>query len=523
MMFGGDDGLAWTPSPSVLSIKARMLKQTKQHEEKVQPASSDLEPLMNLYKLHNGDLEQIFNDLGDHPGKALKYPPSNAEEFAQKYIGGYYTYVDMKKISAKISMKRAALITEGNLISFLTSEPVAKSRPDDEDAKAARKAQENEANQSMTSSLEKLYNDKNGDVEAIFAVLGEDPGKALKYPPADAATFASKYLDGGYTYVEVRKQPSKPKLAAAVGIDPMVKGFEDLYTQHKGDIKAIFEVLGENPGKALKYPPADASTFAKKYIAGGYTYAASTSNSKAASEEAPASPTPSGDPMIAALEQLYTKHGGDLAAIFQVLGEDPKKALKYPPKDASTFANKYLSGAYTYYTAPEESEASVAARMDAEDEALTPMEVLLMLFPDVEVSLLEAAFQEANGHLEQTVELLLTAMFFSSLEMNQAHMDANTELDANFLAVHTNPDTPPPPPGGDGNGMQGGVSELSKIEMGDKNGDDMMDQVLALTVPPGAVAGDLVRFVTPAGAIVAEVPEGVEEGQPFFVRLQPLV
>lgn len=47
-------------------------------------------------------------------------------------------------------------------------------------------------------------------------------------------------------------------------------------------------------------------------------------------------------------------------------------------------------------------------------------------------------------------------------------------------------------------------------------------QVLALTVPPGATAGDLVRFVTPAGAIVAEVPHGVSEGQPFFVRLQPV-
>jgi hypothetical protein len=63
---------------------------------------------------------------------------------------------------------------------------------------------------------------------------------------------------------------------------------------------------------------------------------------------------------------------------------------------------------------------------------------------------------------------------------------------------------------------------LSKFEIGDKTEEQMMDQVLALTVPPGAVAGDLVRFVTPAGAIVAEVPEGVEEGQPFFVRLQPI-
>ena len=96
---------------------------------------------------------------------------------------------------------------------------------------------------------------------------------------------------------------------------------------------------------------------------------------------------------------------------------------RYPPADGAAFARKYLEGCYTYYTAPEESEASVAARMDAQDEALTPMEVLLMLFPDVEPALLEAAFQEANGHLEQTVELLLTAMFFSSLDTNAASME----------------------------------------------------------------------------------------------------
>ena len=29
MFFGGDDGLAWTPSPSILGIKSRSLKKTK--------------------------------------------------------------------------------------------------------------------------------------------------------------------------------------------------------------------------------------------------------------------------------------------------------------------------------------------------------------------------------------------------------------------------------------------------------------------------------------------------------------
>jgi hypothetical protein len=196
-----------------------------------------------------------------------------------------------------------------------------------------------------------------------------------------------------------------------------------------------------------------------------------------------------------------------------------RPSLQYPPPDAETFAKKYLEGCYTYYTAPEEGEESITSRMEAEDEAMTPMEVLLMLFPDVEPALLEAAFQEANGHLEQTVELLLTAMFFSSLETSQASMEAGS---ADALpppsADGSWSDLPPPPPG------SGSLSDLQLTELNDLQGqgEDLTDQVLSLTVPPGAVAGDLIRFATPAGAIVAEVPEGVEEGAPFFVKLQPV-
>lgn len=221
----------------------------------------------------------------------------------------------------------------------------------------------------------------------------------------------------------------------------------------------------------------------------------------------------------------------------------PPARRQYPPPNGAVFAKKYMegtshlvtslvwlllvcmwylrrdttqqkTGAYTFYTAPEESEVSITSRMEAEDEAMSPMEVLLMLFPDVEPQLLEAAFQEANGHLEQSVELLLTAMFFSSLETCQASVEAGSEdtlpqpgEDGSWA------DLPPPPPG------SGGLSDLQLTELNDMQGEDATDQVLALTVPPGAAPGELIRFATPAGTIVAEVPEGVVPGQPFFVKL----
>ena len=53
-------------------------------------------------------------------------------------------------------------------------------------------------------------------------------------------------------YVEVRKAPKKAQIFAAVDSDPMAKALSALYTEHDGDIKAVFEILGENPGKALK-------------------------------------------------------------------------------------------------------------------------------------------------------------------------------------------------------------------------------------------------------------------------------
>ena len=46
-----------------------------------------------------------------------------------------------------------------------------------------------------------MYEKCNGDLDAIFKELNEDPGKAKKYPPKDAEDFASKYRNGSYSYI----------------------------------------------------------------------------------------------------------------------------------------------------------------------------------------------------------------------------------------------------------------------------------------------------------------------------------
>mmetsp|Transcript_41437 Transcript_41437/g.129770 ORF Transcript_41437/g.129770 Transcript_41437/m.129770 type:complete len:151 (+) Transcript_41437:166-618(+) len=64
-------------------------------------------------------------------------------------------------------------------------------------------------------------------------------------------------------------RPSAPNPSPNVVVSPVA---EALYEKHNGDIRSIFDELGENPGKCLKYPPADAKEFAERYFDGGYTY-----------------------------------------------------------------------------------------------------------------------------------------------------------------------------------------------------------------------------------------------------------
>lgn len=49
-----------------------------------------------LYEKHDADLRAIFKELNENPRKALKYPPTSAEEFGMRYAQGFYTYAEAK-------------------------------------------------------------------------------------------------------------------------------------------------------------------------------------------------------------------------------------------------------------------------------------------------------------------------------------------------------------------------------------------------------------------------------------------
>jgi len=101
------EGDAFVPSESILQFKAMSLKRSRAaHQRHKSPISgrrlpsvdefglykvqtpdgesAEHDTLKALYDKHEGDLENIFAELGDNPSKAQKYPPADRDEFAKK-------------------------------------------------------------------------------------------------------------------------------------------------------------------------------------------------------------------------------------------------------------------------------------------------------------------------------------------------------------------------------------------------------------------------------------------------------
>ena len=100
----------FVPSESLLTLKKQMFSMNKADKTPLRsrpapPKASDdvLDPLVELYDKHGGNLSKIFAELGEDPGKAMKYPPATGPEFAAKYVEGRYTYVaNIEKIRGTV-------------------------------------------------------------------------------------------------------------------------------------------------------------------------------------------------------------------------------------------------------------------------------------------------------------------------------------------------------------------------------------------------------------------------------------
>ena len=52
--------------------------------------------MASMFTEMDGDIDRIFETLGENPYKAKKYPPADAEEFGRKYAAGFYEYIGDK-------------------------------------------------------------------------------------------------------------------------------------------------------------------------------------------------------------------------------------------------------------------------------------------------------------------------------------------------------------------------------------------------------------------------------------------
>jgi hypothetical protein len=84
----------FVPGESILMFKAQTLARSRANTGKrnapsiaavrISQDDPSLAPIIELYEKHAGDIVNIFAELGDNPGKAIKYPPKDAKEFAVK-------------------------------------------------------------------------------------------------------------------------------------------------------------------------------------------------------------------------------------------------------------------------------------------------------------------------------------------------------------------------------------------------------------------------------------------------------
>lgn len=423
------------PSESILHFKANAMKKSRTEKHagmlapKVNVDDESKAPLLELYEKHNGKLEPIFAELGDHPGKALKYPPEDADEFATKYLGGYYTYIDLKAV-----MEKAGLEYQQTETASMDSQP----RP-----------------------------------------LGVVRNK-LALPDSELAKDDEEEKEEPMDL----PQPVSGKLG---GITPDILNAKRVtLTQRRN-----------SAGKVVR----------KTNLLLG----------------------PSDDE-IAPLVALYEEYEGNMTAIFSELGESPRKALKYPPKDALDFANQFIAGKLTDYAAPKIKEGFDEVMMRP-DRATTHFQALASVFPNLPHEVIFAVLEAANGSLDAAVDILLE----SGLHLWDEPSPSNQ--------------TPPPPPSNKGGAKpkpkprtkdRGGNKENQEKKNKDKAEENIEDAklselqernlqelsdveedyVLAINVPPGSGPNALLKITTTIGTVHARVPEGVMPGQSFFIKLR---
>ena len=376
----------------------------------------------------------------------------------------------------------------------------------------------------------------------IFQELGDHPGKALKYPPEDAQVFAEKYIAGQYTYIDMNRikwfrektdasRAHKPSAPAAAATE-----------EEPGQPERPEEPMGEDEAGDVRGVTSETLSIQKIFLRPGSigfeSFDDYVAESRKAKEKGQAAVEVAGEGALGRLVALYDKHRGDMQALFDELKESPRKALKYPPKDAQDFAERYMAGALSDYATSGAAATSEANQppnfLDEQDLGMNPVDALKLVFPFVDQEVLMAIFEAADGQLETAVEMVLSAQHAAS----QAEGWGNEP-------THLEPLPSPPPPLPPTAETRGAGEESvapdappplgameARLELSDMQTQELgrviadatnkHGHVLSILVPDGAQPGTILKIGTNTslGELTTQVPSGTFAGQSLFIKVK---
>jgi len=329
-----------------------------------------------FYTKHGGDLFKISADTGITMELLVNAAPVNADDFAQNLLEGKYT-VDMCA-HARATLRTGMRTDLAQRRSSLT--------------KVTTKEWDGAANAKDIAMLVEVYNGCKGDVFAISKSCGLSLPAMSRDPPRSAEEFGKKVLLGCYTTDKVaavqrelrvdliktlKSTMTLKRTHTKVGLDAPDAGevavAAKIFNDLRGDPERLIKAFGANPeaiNQAAKEGKlSDANDFALKLLAGHYSTNFASYSSEGVQErlrlllqdslikskdlkaglkrsntkEGTGAPA---DEDIAAVAEVWTKHGADPKKVAEHLGCDEALLTKDAPKDPKAFAQKFLSGGY---------------------------------------------------------------------------------------------------------------------------------------------------------------------------------
>jgi len=373
-----------------IRAQGQRLKRTETKEGNAKPQASDIERLARIYDDNGGDLEKLAGVFAIDMALLAKAKPAGARDFARNLLEGFYTGDSSELAKSQL---------RGRLFADLNAQSSKLRRTETREGPIAPGALDVE-------SVADIYRRNAGDLDMLAVICGAHLDMLRKSPPADADDFARKLFEGLYTgdtgdiakaslrermpekiaeQLKKLKRTETKECKAIVELeasDVDLERMANIYTDKNGDLDAIATVCGINVQAIQRWPPNDATEFARRLLAGHYTFDTSLQGQRRVRKHLVGSkclldsiqelaktikwgrpyPNKCGvlrERDIWTIQDYYEDHNGDLDELAALCGVAPELLRRIPPEDSEDFARKLLEGWYSA-AEPEPAEGTAA-------------------------------------------------------------------------------------------------------------------------------------------------------------------